>query len=201
MMEKMTVSHFGNHHREGRDPSAMSTATITEPVLDVAEPITGRSLISEQDFARVVARIVKTEDGFDTGLAESSVDQAIVFVATLARLHLAGTARLHHLGPSKSVDVGWHALLAGDTRVYRGLCESLGVPFVDHIPDDAADHELGDGEAEHILSRTAHVIAQHGYFVDPYMWGAEYARIHGTYASGCNPDQDSTGCHCGGNCG
>jgi hypothetical protein len=171
------------------------TVAITEHIPDVAEPVAGRTLIPAEDFDRLVTRTVAKE-GIDAGLATAAVDQALAFVATLA------TRPDVHIGPSASVDIGWHALLHGDTRVYRALCQRLGHTFIDHVPEDADDHDLEPGEdTDNILSRTANAIAAAGYAVDPYMWGVAYAKTHGTYVSGCTPDDDSgSGCHCGNAC-
>lgn len=173
----------------------MSTATITNPAADVAEPIAGRSLIPAEDFDRLVAQIRKDRPDFDENLAVASADQALALVATMA------TRPDVHMGPSDSVDAGWHALLHGDTRVYHALCDRLGM-FVHHVPDEADDHDLQPGEdTDGLLSRTAHAIRAAGYFVDPYMWGTRYAKMHGDYVPGCHPDQDSgSGCHCGNAC-
>lgn len=172
----------------------MST-TITEPVVDVLEPIAGRTLIPVADFDRAVARAMKDRPDFDENLATAAVDQALALIATLA-----GRPGVH-MGPSDSVDVGWHALLHGDTRVYHALCARLGT-FVHHVPEESDDHDLAPGEdTDNILSRTAHAIADAGYAVDPYMWGAAYAKTHGQYRPGCHPDNDSgSGCHCGNAC-
>lgn len=173
----------------------MSVATITEPTVDVTEPIAGRTLIPEANFDQIVARIVaKDRPDFDESLAAAAVDQALALIATIA------TRPDVHMGPSDLVDVGWHALLHGDTRVYHALCERLGT-FVHHIPDDADDHHLEPGDdADNLLTRTANAIAAAGYAVDPYMWGSQYARIHGTFTRGCNPDDSGSGCHCGNAC-
>ena len=171
----------------------MSTAAIVEPVVDVTEPIAGRTLIPEADFDRLVARIVAKE-GLDAGLAAACVDQALALVATIASKPAV------HMGPSDLVDIGWHGLLHGDTRVYHALCDRLGT-FVHHVPDDADDHHLEPGDdADNILTRTANAIAAAGYKVDPYMWGAQYAQAHGTYTRSCAPDDSGSGCHCGNAC-
>ena len=171
----------------------MSATTIIEPALDVAEPIAGRTLIPAADFDRLVARTVAKE-GIEEGLATACVDQALALVATMASRPNV------HMGPSDLVDIGWHALLHGDTRVYHALCDKLGV-FVHHVPDDADDHHLEPGDdADNILTRTANAIAAAGYAVDPYMWGAQYAQVHGTFTRGCNPDDSGSGCHCGNAC-
>jgi hypothetical protein len=167
--------------------------TIADPALDVVEPTAGRTLIPAEDFDRLVTRTV-IKEGIDAGLAAACVDQALALVATIA------TRPDVHMGPSDLVDIGWHALLHGDTRVYHTLCERLGA-FVHHVPDDADDHHLQPGDdTDNILTRTANAIAAAGYAVDPYMWGAQYARTHGTYTRGCNPDDSGSGCHCGNAC-
>ena len=172
----------------------MSTATITDPVLELAEPVAGRSLIPAEDFDRLVARIVAKE-GLDEPLAAACVDQALALVATIA-----GKPNVH-MGPSDLVDIGWHGLLHGDTRVYRALCQRLGHPFIDHVPEDADDHDLQPGDdTDNILSRTANAIGAAGYAVDPYMWGAQYAQAHGTFTRSCAPDDSGSGCHCGNAC-
>jgi len=173
----------------------MSTATAIEAVTDVAEPTAARTLIPTEDFDRIVARVIaKDRPDLDADVAAACVDQALALVATIA-------ARPEvHMGPSDLVDVGWHALLHGDTRVYHTLCEKLGW-FVYHVPDDADDHHLEPGDdADNLLTRTANAIAVAGYAVDPYMWGAQYAQTHGTFTRGCSPDDSGSGCHCGNAC-
>lgn len=171
----------------------MSTTTLTEPEVGLAEPVAGRSLIPEPDFDRLVARTAEKE-GLDAGLAAACVDQALALVATIASKPDV------HMGPSDLVDIGWHALLHGDTRVYHALCDRLG-RFVHHVPDDADDHHLEPGDdTDNILSRTANAISAAGFAVDPYMWGAQFAQAHGTFTRGCAPDDSGSGCHCGNAC-
>lgn len=145
--------------------------TITETRPQAGALVQGRTLIPEQDFAVVAARIA-AEDGMDLAVAESCLDQAIAFVAASARLH-------RRLGPSKPVDAAWHQLITY-TRVYQRLSEKLGV-FIHHVPQDSPDYIAPDaaGTDIDVLVTTANAIEEAGFVVDPRRWGRVFAASRG----------------------
>ncbi|GGT05730.1 MULTISPECIES: glycine-rich domain-containing protein [Streptomyces] len=119
-----------------------------------------RHLLSGEGFARAVQLVVRDNDGIDEALAERIVDEALKFVAAAART--AG----RHLRPSKTVDIGWHALIL-HTAMYRSLCSSIG-RFVDHRPEGPATLRR-DADT---LDRTLDAIREAGYQPDSYLWGS-----------------------------
>lgn len=72
------------------------------------ERLSGRSLVSEELFERLVARVGRDE-GYEPTLAARVVEQALAFLRTCA-VH-----RGDPLSPSRMVDAGWHAFIL-DTR-------------------------------------------------------------------------------------
>lgn len=175
------------------------SATTKERTPSLMKPIAGRTLIPEQDFNVIAARIA-AEDGMDLAVAESCLDQALAFVATSAKLR-------RRLGPSVSVDIAWHQLITY-TRVYKRLADKLGT-FVHHVPDDAPEYIAPDpGETDtDILLLTAAAIEEAGFVVDPRRWGPVFAAARGIVladtrlnaSASCSPD--GTGCRCTGDCG
>ena len=145
--------------------------TITDTRPQAGALVQGRTLIPEQDFAVVAARIA-AEGGMDLAVAESCLDQAIAFVAASARLR-------RRLGPSKQVDTAWHQLI-GYTRVYQRLADNLGV-FVHHVPQDSPDYiALDTAETgTDVLVASANAIEEAGFVVDPRRWGRVFAASRG----------------------
>ncbi|WP_371644768.1 MULTISPECIES: hypothetical protein [unclassified Streptomyces] len=126
-----------------------------------------RHLLSDEGFARVARLVVRDNDGVDEVLAERIVDEAIKFVVT------AATATGRQLRPSKTVDMGWHALIL-HTEMYRQLCASVA-RFVDHRPEGP---ETLKRDAD-TLDRTMEAIREAGYEPDAYLWGVlADAEIH-----------------------
>lgn len=120
---------------------------------------TARHLLSEEAFARVVHLVQRDNEGVDEDLATRITDEALKFVAAAA----TNTGR--HLRPSKTVDMGWHALIL-HTAVYRSLCSALG-RFVDHRPEGP---ETLRRDAS-TLDLTMEAIREAGYEPDAYLWG------------------------------
>ncbi|MFJ7159753.1 hypothetical protein ACIQUQ_33035 [Streptomyces sp. NPDC101118] len=129
----------------------MATPTIPET--------SARQLLSAEGFRRVVHLVMRDNDGVDEPLAVRIVDEAIKFVAA------AATTTGRHLRPSKTVDMGWHALIL-HTAMYRSLCASLG-RFVDHRPEGP---ETLRRDAD-TLDLTMAAIRDAGYEPDAYLWG------------------------------
>ncbi|GAA0648369.1 hypothetical protein GCM10010174_84740 [Kutzneria viridogrisea] len=118
--------------------------------------VRGRSLITEELFSRLVARIVRDE-GIEPVLATRILDQALAFLAAAAR-H-AGEP----LSPTALVDIGWHVLIL-HTKEYAELCQRVAGRFIHHVPDD------GPGERGLIRDRTLTAISAAGYAVDSELW-------------------------------
>ncbi|MFD6968400.1 hypothetical protein [Streptomyces sp. NPDC059949] len=120
---------------------------------------TARDLLSADGFARVAHLVQRDNEGVDEALAVRITDEALKFVAAAAQ----STGR--HLRPSKTVDIGWHALIL-HTQMYRLLCTSLG-RFVDHRPEGP---ETLKRDAD-TLDSTMDAIRAAGYEPDAYLWG------------------------------
>lgn len=118
-----------------------------------------RHLLSQEAFARAAHLVRRDNEGVDQLLAERIVDEALKFVAA------AATSTGRHLRPSKTVDMGWHAVIL-HTQVYRELCGALG-RFVDHRPE-GPETLRRDADA---LDRTLDAIRAAGYAPDAYLWG------------------------------
>ncbi|MGP3686546.1 hypothetical protein ACTVZO_17870 [Streptomyces sp. IBSNAI002] len=128
---------------------------MTTPTLDTS----ARHLLSDDGFARVAHLVQRDNDGIDEPLAVRIVNEALKFVATAAQT----TDR--HLRPSKTVDIGWHALIL-HTEMYRTLCAAVG-RFVDHRPEGP---ETLKRDAD-TLDLTMAAIREAGYAPDEYLWG------------------------------
>lgn len=141
------------------------------------ERLSGRSLVSDELFERLTARVTRDE-GYGPALAARVVEQALAFLRTCA-VH-----RGEPLSPSRLVDAGWHAFIL-DTREYRRFCRRIAGRFIDHVPTGgvAAD----PGEPASALSRTAAAIRAAGYAVDDELW---FSSAGGGECTGC-----ANGCH------
>ncbi|MFF0216936.1 glycine-rich domain-containing protein [Streptomyces vinaceus] len=118
-----------------------------------------RHLLSDEGFARVAHLVMRDNEGVDRALAERIVDEALKFVVA------AATTFGRRLRPSKTVDMGWHALIL-HTEMYRQLCASVD-RFVDHRPEGP---ETLKRDAD-TLARTMEAIREAGYEPDAYLWG------------------------------
>ncbi|MFB8777972.1 glycine-rich domain-containing protein [Streptomyces broussonetiae] len=117
-----------------------------------------RSLISDDDFAHVVATVLDDNPDMEQVSAERSVVEALKFVAACAVTEGTG------MRPSRAVDKGWHALIL-HTQVYEGLCARLG-RFVHHRPDRPSSA----GVRAQALERTQALMARAGFEPDPALW-------------------------------
>ncbi|MCX4780040.1 hypothetical protein [Streptomyces sp. NBC_01264] len=116
-------------------------------------------LLTEEGFTRVTHLVQRDNDGIDEALAARIVDEALKFVAA------AATSTGRHLRPSKTVDMGWHALIL-HTEMYREVCGGVG-RFVDHRPEGP---ETLRRDAD-TLDSTMDAIREAGYEPDAYLWG------------------------------
>jgi hypothetical protein len=126
-----------------------------------AAPTTGRALIPEALFNRLVARIAG-EEALESSLAERIMDQALVFLAASAH-HTGGP-----LSPSELVDVGWHTFILY-TREYAEFCNRVAGRFIHHVPDDAPGAPA-PAKPSVVRDRTLTAIAAAGYVIDPGLW-------------------------------
>ncbi|MFD2418187.1 glycine-rich domain-containing protein [Amycolatopsis pigmentata] len=127
----------------------------------VTDRVTGRSLIPQDLFERLVSRIV-TDDGKTYDLAARIMDQALAFLGTCARYHRA------HLTPSELVDVGWHTFILY-TREYKDFCQRIGGRFLHHVRADGEPAASGE-TARAKLAQTVEAIMDAGFAVDQDLW-------------------------------
>lgn len=140
--------------------------------IPVAQRLSGRSLVSDVLFERLVARVVHDER-HDRELAERIVDQALVFLKACA---VNGGAPL---SPSKLVDIGWHTFLL-HTQEYATFCERIAGRFIHHVPTD--DVHYGSADA------TIVALAQTGLAVDNDLWSGAQTGVCTGCANGCHDD-------------
>ncbi|MEV0830927.1 glycine-rich domain-containing protein [Nonomuraea rubra] len=119
---------------------------------------TPRTLISPALFDRLTARIAGDHPAH-AHQAELIMEQALAFLATCAANPTAG------LGPSDTVDIGWHTFLMY-TREYAEFCQRVAGRFIHHQPDD----EIGESGTGGSLAVTMAAMEAAGYRVDPMVW-------------------------------
>jgi hypothetical protein len=140
-------------------------------------PSMGGSLVSDDLFSRLVARIVKDEKA-DRELAERIMDQALVFLA--ACVQNSGAP----LAPSELVDIGWHTFIL-HTRAYAAFCERVAGGFIHHVPTD--DTNATTEVPSEVRRRTVDAIHAAGYRVDLELWVPPGADCNGCH-TGCHHD-------------
>ncbi|WP_344747139.1 hypothetical protein [Streptosporangium vulgare] len=119
---------------------------------------TPRTLISPALFVRLTARIA-VDHPEHAHQADIIMEQALAFLATCAANPGAG------LGPSDTVDIGWHTFILY-TPEYAEFCQRIAGRFIHHNPDDnPADSGTGNSLADTIKAMEAA-----GYRVDPVVW-------------------------------
>lgn len=120
---------------------------------------TGRSLVSDDLFHRLVDRIVQTER-FERDLAERIMDQALAFL-------LACAANVGPpLAPSELVDIGWHTFLL-DTGEYAAFCDRVAGRFIHHVPTD--NKPVGESPGD-VFTRTVTAMRSLGFRLDDALW-------------------------------
>ncbi|MGW0708272.1 glycine-rich domain-containing protein [Streptomyces sp. NPDC002643] len=131
----------------------MQTSTLGQ-----TDAMAARALITEEEFAGVVATVLDNNKEMEQPTAERVVLEALKFVDTCVRFPAL------RLRPSRIVDEGWHALIL-HTRTYARLCQSRG-GFVHHVPErpDPSRHNPKE------LERTQAAIVEAGYEVDLTLW-------------------------------
>jgi len=150
------------------------TTTLLAPPAPTSGRRTGRALISNALFDRLVRRII-VDDKLDQELAERIVDQALAFLVACAR----NTST--PLTPSALVDIGWHTFLL-HTREYAGFCHQIAGRFLHHVPVEPGGPAAGQVCDQ--LTRTVAALDTAGFVVDLALW---------TQAQ----TSDCTGCHNG----
>lgn len=140
------------------------------------EPATGRSLVSDQLFERLVSTIIRGHR-LSPAVATRIVDQALVFLAACAKNPAA------RLGPSRLVDIGWHTFVL-HTRDYRQFCDRVAGRFIDHVPTEEEDETADGPEAAATLRRTVRAIREAGFTVDTLLWPS--AADSGSSCSQCH---------------
>ncbi|WP_440100201.1 glycine-rich domain-containing protein [Streptosporangium sp. H16] len=121
-------------------------------------PATARTLISSALFDRLTTRIAIDHPEY-AHHADVIMEQTLAFLATCAADPGVG------LGPSDTVDIGWHTFLMY-TREYAEFCQDVAGRFIHHNPDDEADAPGRGGS----LAATMAAIEAAGHRVDPAVW-------------------------------
>lgn len=141
----------------------------------IAASRTGRSLISDALFVRMVDRIA-AERNVQLDLAERILDQALAFLGTCGRDHAAP------LAPSALVDIGWHAFIL-HTHDYADFCQRIAARFLHHVPTEANE----SATARDTLVRTVTAIQRAGFAVDHELWRGDAGTCTGCH-NGCHDD-------------
>lgn len=136
------------------------------------QPASTRNLISPALHDRLTRRITADHLDISQALAERIVDQTLAFLATCA-------TTTKPIGPSATVDIGWHAFLL-HTADYAHFCQQVAGRFIHHNPTDS--DETGPG-----LADTVAAIRANGHRVDTDLWFT---------AAECTT-KDCTQCHSG----
>jgi hypothetical protein len=124
------------------------------------ERATGRSLLSEDLFERLVWRIAAKEK-VDQALAERIMDQGLAFLGACASDHA------EPLVPSELVDIGWHTFILY-TQDYADFCDRVAGRFIHHTPhDDTSDQGARQADSS---ARILAAIEAAGYITDPDLW-------------------------------
>ena len=126
----------------------------------ITDRVSGRSLVSDVLFERLVARIVADEQ-IERQMAERLMDQALAFLRACA------SNQGRPLSPSRYVDIGWHTFILY-TREYAEFCERIAGFFIHHVPDDE-DAALSDHPGQ-TLARSVEAIQAAGLEVDDELW-------------------------------
>ncbi|MBW1600994.1 hypothetical protein JJV70_02510 [Streptomyces sp. JJ66] len=154
-----------------------------------------RTLLTNDQFADVVATVLDNNDGMEELLARRIVGEAVRFVATAARYPTVA------ITPSRVVDEGWHALIL-HTALYTNLCAQLG-RFVHHYPERPEITKYD----KNALTRTTALMEEAGYSIDHELWAAPTKALipvaancqHLPKPGGCGPIRPgSCASHCSG---
>jgi hypothetical protein len=145
-----------------------------------ARTVDGRTLVSDQMFARLTARIAADHPELAPDLPTRIMDQALAFLAACA-------VSTEPLGPSDLVDIGWHTFILY-THDYAEFCGHLAGRFIHHEPDEGYS---GGGPASGVPLRNAvAAIKAAGYTVDEALWRSAKADCSSSKCTQCH-----AGCH------
>lgn len=147
-------------------PVAGPAATATNP----------RTLVDDNLFVLLVGDLTRSH-GHTAELADRIIVQTLGFLYTCARNPGA------RLGPSQTVDDGWHAFLTR-TRAYADFCERVAGRFIHHAPDTPPG--ISAAEYTQRIGATVAAMRQAGVPVDIDLWSAP-AECSQCYA-GCVDD-------------
>jgi hypothetical protein len=149
----------------------------------IAQARTGRSLITDALFDRLVARIVR-DKGASPEWAARIMDQALAFLVA------CGTSD-EALAPSKSVDIGWHTFILY-TRDYSEFCHQVAGRFIHHEPTDTPETKPTIAPSD-MRDLTVAAIRAAGFMVDEELWTVPADCNQCT--DGCTHSGGDTGCH------
>ena len=121
----------------------------------------GRTLVPPELFAELCAGIRAEHPEIAPEDAATIMDQALVFL-------LACASTTDTLGPSDTVDRGWHVFLLR-TRDYAAFCDRVAGRFLHHDPAEDPTDRGGD-EPGAVLRRTVAAVKATGYDFVPKVW-------------------------------
>jgi hypothetical protein len=81
------------------------------------------------------------------------------------------------------VDLFWHAFVL-HTKPYADFCDALGSGFIHHVPDRNSGHNPEEGRTA--MRRSADLIREAGYRIDPEFWPIDGAADCTQSYAGCS---------------
>lgn len=139
----------------------------------------GRTLVSDELFSRLVHRVALDHPELAADMPARIMDQALAFLGACA-------TTTEPIGPSRLVDIGWHAFIL-HTYDYAQFCQRSAGRFIHHEPEPTSDDD-GRSGSEPIgvpISRTVAAITAAGYVVDDQLWAPDRADCNQCHA-GCH---------------
>ncbi|MGW6906502.1 glycine-rich domain-containing protein [Streptomyces sp. NPDC054940] len=122
-----------------------------------AEPRTGRSLVTDTEFA-MLAAFCADEYGLERSVADRVVDQALALVFVMG-----STGEGTSMAPSQLVDPGWHTLIL-HTGWYADWCQQHFGYFLHHQPNSKL-------RTRGLMTDVVDRIQAAGFEVDERLWG------------------------------
>ncbi|MGK5673099.1 glycine-rich domain-containing protein [Micromonospora sp. URMC 106] len=152
-------------------------------LLTVDKTRTGRTLVPDELFDRLTARIAYEHPELAPELPARIMDQALAFLGACA-------VTVEPLGPTDLVDIGWHTFIL-HTHDYAEFCDRLAGRFIHHEPEPVPD-DRRPSAPEPVgapISRTVAAITAAGFALDAPLWA--------THVADCNSKchQCHAGCH------
>ncbi|WP_405113133.1 hypothetical protein OG559_05600 [Micromonospora sp. NBC_01405] len=133
-------------------------------LLTVDRTRTGRTLVPDELFTVLTARIARDHPELAADLPVRILDQALAFLGACA-------VTAEPIGPSRLVDIGWHTFIL-HTHEYAAFCQRVAGRFIHHEPEPSPDEDR-PSVPEPIgapISRTVAAITASGFAVDPPLW-------------------------------